>query len=405
MPSFRYKALMSDGRPTEGTLEGRSRQEILSRLKSEGWIPVRIDERTAPRSSLPTSGADTVRLPSAARETFFRQLSSLLAAGVPLARSLKRLSREGGSAKGRYVWGRLHDLVADGHPLADAMAGFPHAFRGVDVAMVHAGETGGFLALVLEQIADFQAREHDLRNKFTAALIYPCVLALLSVAVVVFLMTFFIPRFESMFADFGAQLPPLTEFIIYISNWLRAWGGLVAAALLVLYLGARNRLASATGRRQWEAALLHLPIAGRLVAHVAMTRFCRMLGTLTGAGVPLITALNVARQSLGNQVLVDAVHEAVRRVQQGSSLADGLGTCPVLFPGSVLEIISVAEQTGRLAEELNRFADASERDLDRQLQTAVALAEPAMLFVMAAVVGTIVVGMVLPIFALQDYIR
>jgi general secretion pathway protein F len=151
--------------------------------------------------------------------------------------------------------------------------------------------------------------------------------------------------------------------------------------------------------------VLNLPIIGQLTARYAMTRFCRMLGTLIGAGVPLIGALNVARESIGNQMLVDAVTESIGRVKQGDRLASSLASCSQLFPGSVLEMISVAEETGRLDQELVRLAGVAEGELDRRMKTAVALAEPALLFLMAVVVGLIFIGMVIPIFAIGDYIK
>jgi type II secretory pathway component PulF len=173
---------------------------------------------------------------------------------------------------------------------------------------------------------------------------------------------------------------------------------------IVGYL-VRSWLVSAQGRRAWEGAVLRIPSVGSLVAQYAMARFCRMLGTLLGAGVPLINGLNVARRSIGNQILVDAVANSIDRVKEGKPLGQSLAECRALFAGSVLEMISVAEESGRLDQELVRIADVTEGDLDRQLKTAVALAEPLMLFFIAGFIGTIFIGMVIPIFTLQDYIK
>jgi type II secretory pathway component PulF len=164
-------------------------------------------------------------------------------------------------------------------------------------------------------------------------------------------------------------------------------------------------LVSENGRRAWEGLILRTPVVGPLVARFAMARFSRMLGTLLGAGVPLVQSLNVARKSIGNQILVDAVSEAIERVQEGGQLGASLANCRHLFPGSVTEMISVAEESGKLDQELVRIAAVTEGDLDRQLRTAVAFAEPLMLFVIAGLIGTIFISMVLPIFTLQDYIK
>jgi len=168
---------------------------------------------------------------------------------------------------------------------------------------------------------------------------------------------------------------------------------------------ARSWAVSEQGRRTWNRLVLRAPVLGPLTSRFAMTRFCRMLGTLVGAGVPLIGSLRVARESIGNQALTDAVTAAIERVRQGDPLSASLSDCPELFPGSVLETIAVAEETGRLDKELVRMAGVTEADLDRQLRTAVSLAEPLLLFFMAGFIGTIFIGMVLPIFAIQDYIN
>src|SRR5581483_11634356 len=171
--------------------------------------------------------------------------------------------------------------------------------------MVQAGETGGFLDLVLAQIADFQARDKELRAKVMAAMLYPCILLLLALCVLTGLLIFFIPKFQTMFERVHGQLPLLTQLIIGVSHIVRSYGLLVVMGFVVLVLFARTWFLSEKGRRAWEALVLRAPIVGPLVAQFAMARFCRMLGTLLGAGVPLVQALNVARKSMGNQILVD----------------------------------------------------------------------------------------------------
>jgi type II secretory pathway component PulF len=338
-------------------------------------------------------------------ENFTRLLSSLLAAGVPLSRALVILQREAANATAKAKWKEIHDLVVDGLPLADSMSKSPETFPKVYVAMVEAGETGGFLDVVLNQIADFQSREKEMRGKVVAALLYPAILLCLALAVVVFLLVFFIPRFQLLFTGFGAQLPLLTRIIVGISEVIRSYGLIVAVVAVVAIFLTRSWLISPVGRRAWEGMMLKLPVIGNLVAQFAMSRFCRMLGTLLGAGVPLINGLNVARRSIGNQTLVDAVGNSIDRVKEGKALGLSLGECRTLFPGSVLEMISVAEESGKLDAELVRIANVTEGDLDRQLKTAVAMAEPLMLFFIAAFIGTIFIGMVIPIFTLQEHIK
>ena len=426
MPTFSYRALQSDGRIAEGQLDAPGRPDAFRQIELLGMRPVSLAEKAAGKPSAKGKGAADSksaksngsagagqitfkfggdRITPRALENFTRLLSSLLAAGVPLSRALVILYREASTPAASAKWKGVHDAVIDGMTLADAMAKSPETFPRVYVAMVQAGETGGFLDLVLAQIADFQAREKELRSKVMTALLYPIILLVLALAVLTFLLVFFIPRFQKVFAGFGGQLPLITQIIIGVSNIMRSYGVFVAVGLLIAAFLVRNWFASEKGKRVWEGLMLKSPIIGSLAAQFAMARFCRMLGTLLGAGVPLVQGLNVARKSIGNQILVDAVSTSIERVQEGGRLGQSLAECRGLFPSSILEMISVAEESGRLESALIRISNVTEGDLDRQLKTAVAFAEPLMLFLIASFIGTIFIGMLLPIFSLQDYIK
>ncbi len=432
MATFQYRAVQLDGRVVEGQLEAGGRQEAFRQMESRGLRPLRLVEKSTPvngrararghgnghapsselaspapsaSGSFPLPWAGSRKVTARALENFTRLLASLLSAGVPLSRALVILQKETAHPAAQAKWKEIHDLVVDGMSLADAMARSPEVFPRVYVAMVEAGETGGFLDVVLAQIADFQARQKEMRAKLLAALLYPSILLCLALGVLVFLLVFFIPRFQALFEGFGARLPWLTQLIVSTSETLRSYGPIVLLGGLTLGVMFRQWLVSPAGRRRWEGFILRVPVLGSLVAQYAMARFCRMLGTLLAAGVPLIHGLQVARRSLGNQILVDAVAGSIDKVKEGQGLGSSLRDCPVLFPGSVLEMISVAEESGKLDQELVRIAETTEADLDRRLKTAVALAEPLLLFFIAAFIGTIFIGMVIPIFSLQDYIR
>ncbi len=416
MPTFLYKALQANGAVAEGTLEAAGRPDAFRQMEGLGLRPISLTEKAAAAAEKAGSALNvslnslslfkrSQKVSARALENFTRLLSSLLAAGVPLSRALVILHKEAANPGAAAKWKEIHDLVIDGMSLADAMARSPKVFPRVYVAMVQAGETGGFLDLVLAQIADFQAREKELRSKVTTAMLYPAILFTLAIGVLIFLLTFFIPRFQTIFKGFGASLPWLTQAIIGASHIARAYGPFVVIGLALLVFFVRTWFVSDKGRRVWEGLMLRAPIIGPLVAQFAMARFCRMLGTLLGAGVPLVQGLNVARKSIGNQLLVDAVAQSIERVQQGGQLGASLADCKGLFPGSVLEMVSVAEESGKLDQELVRIANVTEGDLDRELKTAVALMEPMMLFFIAAFIGTIFISMVLPIFTLQDYIK
>jgi type II secretory pathway component PulF len=237
-------------------------------------------------------------------------------------------------------------------------------------------------------------------------MIYPIVLGLLAVGVLIFLLTFFIPKFTTIFATFGSNLPALTQFIVAVSHLVGSWWGALAGAILViagfsLYQAVQTR----NGKRRMEVLMLATPLLGQVTAHFALVRFTRMLGTLVGAGVSLVASLRTAREAIGNETLADTVSHAIEQVQRGVSLSTSLADSPKLFPASVIEMIAIAEETGRLDKELLRIATTYEADLDRQLRMLVAVGEPLMLFVMAGVIGTVVVGMLLPILDLQDIVK
>ncbi|HEY1490959.1 MAG TPA: type II secretion system F family protein, partial [Verrucomicrobiae bacterium] len=202
-----------------------------------------------------------------------------------------------------------------------------------------------------------------------------------------------------------SSLPLITQIIIGASHIVRSYGLFVAAGLIAIGFLVRTWFTSEKGKRVWEGLVLKSPLVGPLIAQFAMARFCRMLGTLIGAGVPLVHGLNVSRRSIGNQILVDAVGQSIERVQQGGRLGQSLADCKQLFSGSTLEMISVAEESGKLDAELVRIAGTTENDLDRNLKTAVAFAEPLLLFMIAAFIGTIFIGMLLPVLSMSQYIK
>ena len=409
MSVFTYKALGKDGRESAGSLSADSRAAANASIMDRGLHPVSVEEKTANGKAAVARSDDGTgregRVSQKSVESFTRELANLLSGGVPLARALQLLRREASNPAAKYVWGKIHDDVVDGNPLADALARWPKAFSGVYIAMVRAGEAGGFLDLVLGQIADFRTRETDLRGKVKAAMLYPVVLAGLTVVVLVFLLTYFIPKFSRIFEEFGGNLPLLTRIVIAASDVVKSYGLVIGVVAVVAVIAVRRAIESEAGRRAFERAVLGVPVLGVVIAHFALVRFTRMLGTLLGAGVPLVASLKVAKEAIGNQTLADTVGHAIEEVQRGTPLSKALATGGKLFPASVIEMVAVAEETGRLDKELVRLSGAYEADLDRQLRMLVALAEPALLFMMAAVIGTVVVGMLLPVFNLQDLIK
>src|SRR5687767_7138402 len=257
MPTYTYKALDRQGKQTAGTLPADSKAGAFDQLTARGLSPVSVSEETSGNGGM-SSGSRLTRLfgsatpaqpleyakrlppPAATKvskaslESFTREMANLLSAGLPLSRALALMKREASQPNAKRVWGEVHDDVVGGMPLADAMAKWPRVFVGVYVAMVRAGEAGGFLPVVLQQIADFRTREQELVGKVKAAMVYPIVLACMATGVLIFLLTFFIPRFSSIFSEFGANLPWLTQIIVAASRLVTEYGLFVAAALLII---------------------------------------------------------------------------------------------------------------------------------------------------------------------------
>lgn len=402
MGLFAYTALDATGRQLNGTIPADTRAEAMDHVISRGLSPISVNEEKAAAA---VKVSTSTRVSQSAVESFTRELANLLGAGLPLSKALHLLRREASSPGAKNVWSAIHDDVIGGTALADAMVKWPKVFSNVYVAMVRAGESGGFLPIVLQQIADFRTREQDLKGKVKAALVYPCVLAVFAAAVLTFLLTFFIPKFQGVFAEFGGKLPALTLVVVSASNVMIHYGWAVAIVLIAAIVLIKRAMSTDSGRRVFERALLKTPAIGKVTARFALVRFCRMLGTLVGSGVPLVSALRTAKESLGNQTLSDAVGHAIEEVQRGTALSKSLAATPILFPASVVEMVAIAEETGRLDKELQRLSIAYESDLDRSLRMLVSLAEPIMLFITAAVIGTVVVAMLLPILELQDVVK
>jgi type II secretory pathway component PulF len=402
MARFDYTAVDVGGHEVRGSLVAESQAAAMKRVSDMALQPLALEEAASAGAGFSLGGR---RISKASVDAFTRELANLLAAGVPLSRGLHILSHEAAQPVAQREWTAVREEVVGGMPLADSLALRPAAFPPVYVAMVRAGETGGFLDTVLAQIGDFRERERDLKGKVTSALVYPAVLATLAVFVMTFLLTYFIPRFAAVFMEFGGSLPWLTRAIVGTSHFLIAHGLTVLLVVAIGVVVARRTVKSESGRRFIERTTLKLPGLGRVVSTFALVRFCRMLGTLLGAGVPLVKALAASREAIGNQTLADTVTLAVDQVQRGKPLAQSLAASPQLFPASIVEMVTVGEETGRLHEELVRLANSYEKELDRRLRMLVALAEPALLFMMAGLIGTVVIGMLLPIFTLQELIR
>ncbi len=414
MPFFTYTCIdAKTGREVSGRIDEVAREAAISALRDKGLHPISLEEGAAPTSPTPSmadaggAGPSALGRISAVRKhrldrkdltRFTRQLASLLKAGLPLLRGLEVLTRQGGGSRVGVVVRSVADAVRGGASLSVAMAGQPRSFPSIYVAMVRAGEAGGVLEVVLERLGFFLEKSERLRGRIRAAMVYPTMIALVAGGVVTALMMFVVPKFEAVFASLlkGQPLPGLTAAVLTTGRFLQTH---TSAALLVPVLVVVVCLTAARLQavRRWrDRVVLRLPGIGGLATKSAVARFSRTLGTLLAAGVPILAALRITRETGDNSCVAEALSLVHDRVEAGESFAAPLAATKV-FPDLVPSMIEVGEETGTLPEMLGRIADTYDEEVDAAVVGLTALIEPLTIAVMAVVVGTIVISMFLPI--------
>ncbi len=401
MPEFTYEALAQTGQRSNGTLTAQSEREAMSMLDARGLFPVRI-------AAAKSAGAKRWerKIKPRVMATFFAQLADLLHSGVPLLRSLDLLERQSAQPALSEVLREVRARVADGTSLAEAMAAHPRAFNELAISMVRAGQEGGFLEDVLKRIADFTEHQEELKSKVVGAMAYPMFLGSVGLIVLLGLVIFFVPRFETIFkrlADKG-QLPALTQGLIAASNILWSYGLFVIAGVVGLVWLFRRWAKTEAGRMHIDAFRLRIPVLGTIYLSLALSRFTRILGTMLHNGIPILTSLRIAKDSAGNKVLTQAIERSAENIRSGDALAAPLAACKH-FPRDVVEMIAVGEESNNLEKVLVDIADALERRTTRQLDLFVRLLEPLMLLVMAALVLVVVAGLLLPVFKMGQTIK
>jgi general secretion pathway protein F len=380
-----------------------TRQEVLRSLAERHLFPVQIEETDA--SALASSEAGNVRVAPKHVAIFLTQMADLLRSGVPLLRSLELLERQSISPKLQVVVRAVRDDVAEGKRFAEALGKHPRTFGELAVSMVRAGEEGGFLEDVLQRIANFLEHQQELRARVTGAMVYPLFLLGMGTLIVAGMLVFFVPKFEPMFERMQAQgsLPWATTTLLAFSNSIRDYGGVILIALAVGGFAIYNMLQSDEGRLAFDRARLWGLKVGRtelgfgpLVRSLAIARFCRILGTLLANGVPILQALDIAKDATGNRVLANAIAEAAENVTAGKSLAVPLRQSGQ-FPEQVVEMIAVGEEANNLEQVLVDISDNMERQSNRTLDLVVRMLEPIMLTFMAGIILFVVVALMLPI--------
>jgi len=404
VPVYAYSGLDGQGQPVRGIVNAESARAARHKLRRQGIFPTQVDEeRASSRASL-ASWTLRRRLPTRQLATMSRQLATLVAAGLPLADSLGALSEQVENDSLKRALSQVKDKVIEGRSLADAMAEHPRMFSPLYVNMVGAGEASGALDVVLGRLADYAENQARLVNRVRAAMTYPAIMVLIGGTILFFLVAYVVPRITQMFVETRHELPLPTVILIAASNFLaRYWwaiGMLVGAAALLL----RRALATAAGRARFDSLLIRLPYFGALAKKVMIARFSRTLATLLASGIPLLQALAIVRNVIGNTVIVRAVDEAAEAIGEGQSIAPPFARSGI-FPPMVLHMIGVGEQTGELETMLTKVADTYDDEVEAAATALTALMEPIMVVIMGAVVLFIVLAILMPIFELNRLVR
>jgi type IV pilus assembly protein PilC len=414
MPTYTFEAMNSSGQEVKDEIEAASSEEAIVRIRGKGYFPTKVREKAAKKKTAKKGAAveeDNVKkrkmpisfggVPRKQLVSFTRQLSTLQDAGLPILRSLQILEQQQKPGLLKAIVGGVGDDVEGGGTLSDAMAKYPKAFDKLYVNMISAGEIGGVLDLILARLADFMEKAAKLKKKVIGAMIYPGVVISIAVGVVTMIMIFVIPKFEGIFKDFKLELPGPTLVLLGMSHFFaNDYGWVYLIAFPFVFGGILKLLRlSEGGRFAVDMAKIKIPIIGSIISKSSIARFTRTLGTLISAGVPILDAINITKETSGNEVYARAllkVHDAIR---EGESMADPLRATKVC-DAIVVNMIDVGEETGDLDKMLLKVADNYDSDVDVLVGSLISILEPVMVVVLGVIVGFIVIALFMPMISL-----
>src|SRR5687767_5023481 len=419
MPTYAYVAMNSSGQEVKEEVDANSSEEAIAKIRSKGYFPTKVKEKAAKKGKKKAGGGGGDDTPTAAKKkmpmsiggvprkqlvAFTRQLSTLQDAGLPILRSLQILEQQQKPGLLKAIIGGVAEEVEGGGTLSDAMAKYPKAFDKLYVNMINAGEAGGVLDLILARLADFMEKAAKLKKKVIGAMIYPIVVISIAVGIVSMIMIFVIPKFEEIFADFKLELPGPTKLLLAISNWFapptHGWAYLLASPFVIMGLVKLIRM-SEGGKYAVDVVKLKIPILGAILGKTAIARFTRTLGTLISAGVPILDAINITKETAGNEVYARALQKVHDAIREGESMADPLRATKVC-DAIVVNMIDVGEETGDLDKMLMKVADNYDSDVDVMVASLISILEPVMVVVLGVIVGFIVIALFMPMISLIE---
>ncbi len=408
---FFYKVKDMSGQVRESSARADNAQLLRARLAARGYEVIEIKERGFSLMQNPLFIAIDNQLARFEHISlkdmvvFSRQFAAMISAGVPLLRTLSIIVEQ---CKNRKLKGCLEEVrrsVESGLSLSDALSRQQEIFDKLYISMVRAGEAGGFLSDVLTRLADFMESRQKLNQKVRSAMVYPTVVLAIAVLVFWVMLTFILPIFEGLFKNIGGELPAYTRFLITLSQYMRSvWMALFAVAAMIGLYFLRRYYRTENGREQIDGMFLSLPLFGDLSRKVAIARFCRTFGTLIKAGVPMLSALDVVKDTAGNASIARSVEKIYNEVRQGGSISKPMARLP-LFPTMVTQMVAVGEETGNLDEMLTKVAEFYDMEVDNSVEALTSLLEPIMVVGIGGIVGSVVVGMYLPIFSVIEQLH
>ncbi len=404
MARFTYRARKDSKEEIQGVIEAENRNAALHKLSEMGYYPLSIEKEDVAQLAEKQVFLPFRRVSVRDLSIFTRQLSDLLEAGLSLTRALSVLQKQTGNALLQKVIGDLRDSVQDGNPLSASLQKHPRIFSPLYVSMVRSGEEGGSLENVLIRLAEFQEAQEDLNTTVSRAMAYPALMAVVGVTTIVVLMVFVIPKIVDMFKDLNQTLPLPTVILLNISYFIRDFWWLIAGLILICYFVFARAVKTREGKLAIDRLKLTVPLIGQLALRAEIARFSRTLSTLLNNGVPILDALSVVVDVMGNEVLKEDARTAQRVVREGSSLASGLDK-GAYFPGFVNNMIAVGEESGALEKALLKVAIAYEKEVDKTVKVLTSLLEPLMILTMGLIIGFIVIAMLLPIFEISFVAR
>lgn len=411
MPRFKYRARDFRGSSIEQVTEAGNATDLRTRLREQGMYVLEIAEVRASSNlsqQFSLEGIQMLLTPIKLRDksVFARQMSALINAGVSLVRALSVLQEQASNIKFKKYLTQLSYDVQQGTSLADGMRKFPDAFDNLFVAMIQAGEVGGVLDEVLERVSKLLEDQDRLERQLKSALAYPTTVLVLAVAIFLGMVTFILPVFKNIFKQLGGELPAFTQAMLVISDFLQNPFGWVGIFALIFGVGFAYRQAYKTtgGRVLIDRVKLKIPLFGDLIQKAAVARFCRTFGSLFRSGVPILTALEIVRDTAGNQVIANAVDQARRVIREGGMISPTLQKEKV-FPPMAVQMINVGEESGELDTMLMKVADFYELEVEQAVKALTSLLEPIMIVFLGGMVGSVILSMYLPLFSIFDLIK